>query len=253
MMEKASVGIEVFSLNEQTGVKPAVDAVMNGKIVVLKVGPVFSLVFNPNITGLSEKLNILKDRHNNQILSAICTYEQAKKIVDVNRVNQDFFRLSGYFCGKALIRIPVNTTIPNPVPFNSEDDTLQFLDFEEAHPIRSAFMEELALRGCKFLSITSANIHSAPTIEDLESAKMLAALFNIKTSFLGMHDVQTVVADIPADTGTHKGSYIILSFCNPQKIEVKRLANKTDREMTERYLKELFTKVHTQTPLEYAL
>jgi hypothetical protein len=93
----------------------------------------------------------------------------------------------------------------------------------------------------------------APTIEDVESAKMLAVLFNVKASFLGMTGVETVVTDIPSDHGEHNGSYAILSFCSPKAIEVKRLVNKMDREGTERHLKALFAKVHTQTPLEYAL
>ncbi|MCL2752077.1 MAG: hypothetical protein FWE62_04905 [Firmicutes bacterium] len=252
MIEEVSKHIEVFSLKEKVEINPAVDAVLNGKITLLRVGSVFSLVVNPGVAGLAEKLSFLKERNERQTMSVVCTYEQAKRIVDKNRVNPDFFRLSPYFCGKVIVRLPIDTTVAHPFPYNYEDGTMQFLDFAQTHPIRSAFAAGLADKGCKYLSITSGNIHGASTIEDLESAKMLAALFNIKAAFFGMID-ETVVTDIPGDTGSHKGSYIILSFCNPNVIEVKRLANKTDRDVTERTLKELFAEIRPQTPVVYAL
>ena len=65
--------------------------------------------------------------------------------------------------------------------------------------------------------------------------------------------VRTVVTDIAGDGGAHKGSYIILSFCNPDAIEVKRLANKTDREFTERYIKELFADIPVKSPIIFSL
>ena len=252
MIEKVSQCIEVFSLNENAEVEAAADAFMNGKITLLRVGSVFSVAYNPNIEGLTDKVGLLKERREGQLMSVVCTYEQAKKIVDKNRVNADFFRLSAYFCSGALIRIPVDSTISLPFPYNEAEGTLQFLSFEETHPIRGVLIKELAARGCEYISITSANIHGAPTIEDLESAKVLAALFNMKASFLDADDVQTVVTDIPSDKGVHKGSFSIISFCNPNAIEVKRLANKADREFTEKYLNELFARVHTQTPLLFA-
>lgn len=253
MIEKVSKCIEVFSLNENTEVKAVVDAVMGGNIILLRVGSVFSFILNPNIAGLIDKFNVLKERRKHQTMSVVCTYEQAKQIVDRSRVNEDFFRIPAYLCASVIVRIPVDTTITLPFPYNSQERTMQFLNFDEMHPIRNALREELSVRGCEYLSITSANLHGAPTIEDLEAAKLLAALFNIKASFLGMHDIQTVVADIPSDRNAHKGSYIIVSFCNPNAIEVKRLANKTDMEVTDRYLKELFANIPTQTPLVYAL
>jgi len=161
--------------------------------------------------------------------------------------------LSAHFCGRVILRIPVDTSIAFPFQYNEEERNLKFIGFEETHPLRNDFRKEIAFRGCEYISITSANIHGAPTIEDLESAKLLAALFNIKASFLGMSGLKTVVADIPEDKGPHKGSYIILSFCNPKAIEIKRLANKRDRKVTERHLKELFANIDTKTPLVYSL
>ena len=239
MTEKISTRIDVFSLNTKNEIQPAVDAVMNGKITMLRVGSVFGLVFNPGIAGLQDKLNTLKGRKAGQLMSVVCTYEQAKQIVDKDRVNQDFFRISAYLCSKVITRIPVDPATTLPFQFNCEDETLQFLSFEQAHPIRNAFAEELNLRGCKFIAITSGNISGMPTIEDTETAKMLAALFNVKASFLGMPETKTVVTEIPEDRVAHRGSYIILSFCNREAIEVKRLANKTDRDVTERYIQEL--------------
>ena len=253
MIEKISSCVEIFTLNERSDVMPAADAFINGKILLIKVGPVFSFIMNPYIEGLKEKFNYLKERNKWQLLSAVCTYEQAKRIVDVDRINEDFFRISAYVCGKVIVRIPVDATVPLPFPLNQTDGTTQFLDFTEAHPIRSAFTEELAARGCEYISITSGNISGAPTIDDLESAKQLAVLFNLKASFLGMDDAQTAIVDIPGDGGAHKGSYTILSFCNPEAVEVKRLTNMGDREFTDRYLKELLTDVRFKTPLVYAL
>ena len=252
-LEKISTYIEVFTLNETSKIEPAVNAVMDGKIILLKLGSVFSFVFDPRIAGLAEKFNVLKNRKDWQSMNVVCTYKQAKQIVDRNRVNEDFFRIPANFCSKVIVRIPIDTTVPLPFQYNLKEGTMQFISFEEEYPILNAFREELAARGCEYTSITSGNVHGAPTIEDLESAKMLATVFNIKASFFGMNDVQTVVIDVPTEKGAHKGSFIIVSFCNPNAIEVKRLANKTDREVTERYLKELFAGVHTQTPLLYAL
>jgi len=251
MIEKVSNDIKVYHLKYAAEIKPVIDAIIDGKIILLKLGSVFSFIFNPNIADLTDKFNLLKARQSSQVLSVVCTYEQAKQIVDKERVNDDFFRIPAYFCSRVIVRIPVDTS--SSFPHDKAEGTMQFLSFEEMHPIHRALREELFARGCEHMLITSGNIHGAPTIEDLESAKMLATLFNIEASFLGMSNVETIVADIPECKGIHKGSYIILSFCNKHAIEVKRLANKVDREVTEKYLKELFANVHTKTPLEYAL
>jgi SepF-like predicted cell division protein (DUF552 family) len=55
MIERVSKSIEVFSLNEKTDLESAVDAIIDGKIVLMKVGSVFSFVFNPNIANLMDK------------------------------------------------------------------------------------------------------------------------------------------------------------------------------------------------------
>ena len=254
MTESVSRNIEVFSLREKADAEPAADAVINGKITMLRVGPVFSLAFNPKVAGLADKLVFLKERGRAQYFSLVCTYGQALRFVDRKRVNEDFFRLSEYICGRVLVRIPVDTAQELPFPYNSENGTVQFLDFKRTHPIRSAFVETLARKGCEYLAITSGNIHGAPTIEDVESAKMLAVVFNVKAEFLGMSGAETVVTDIPGDNGiAQKGSYTILSFCNPAAVEVKRLTNNADRDFTEKYLKELLADVKFKTPLVYAL
>ena len=253
MIERVSSNIEVFTLNEMSDINQAVDAITGGKITLLKVGSVFSFVYDPSVEGLTEKVSVLKGRRSDQMMSVVCAYEQAKQFADKDRINQDFFSLPPGFCGKVILNIPVKKDAGLPFPYNTKNDTTQFLSFEQTHPIREALLKALAERGCEYLSITSGNITGAPTIEDVGSAKQLAALINIKASFLGIEAAETVVTDIPADKGGHKGSFIILSFCDPEAIEVRRLANKADREVTERYLKELFSGIDTKTPLVYAV
>lgn len=252
MIEHVYEAVEVYTLRNIDDIKPAAEAVLSGKVTLLRVGSVFSFVMNSKNNELVANFNELKERMKTQTMSLVCTYEQAKGIVDRDRVNEDFFRISQHLSSRALIRIPVDRSLDLPFPYNTEDGTVQFLDFGDAHPIRNAFREELASRGCEYLSITSGNIHGAPTIEDFDSAKKLAAFMNIKADFL-KSSVRTVVTEIPDDHGETKGSYIILSFCNPEAIEVKRLANKTDREVTERYLAEILPKVDIKTPVIYAL
>ena len=253
MIENVIQAVEVFSLQDLEDSKPAIDAVMAGKITLLKVGSIFSIVYNPAVTALTEKICLLKERRKEQSMSVVCTYEQAKEFVDKNRVNKDFFRLSASFCSKVILRIPVDPMAALPFSYHMEEETVQFFSFETTHPLRSAFQKTLAARGCEYLSITSGNLSGAPTIEDLESAKLLAAVFNAKASFFGMEDTQTLVTDIPEDRGAHAGSFAILSFCNQNAIEVKRLVNKVDRELTEIHLKKTLAKVHTQTPLVYTV
>jgi len=253
MIEKVCMPVEVLTLNEMTDIKYAADIVMDGNITILRVGSVYSILFNPKTEGLINSVNLLKDRHKEQLYSLICTYEQAMQVVDKDKVNKDFFLISPYICSNAIIRIPVDTTLSLPFPYNTKDGTMQFLSFEEAHPLRNAYKEELSERGCVYASVTSGNIHDAPTIEELEPAKALAAYFNVKSSFLGMNDTKTVVTDIPGDYGSHKGSFVIISFCNPDAIEIKRLANKADREITQKHLQHLFSDINTQTPIVYAL
>lgn len=252
MIEHVCEAVEVYTLRNIDDIKPAADAVLCGKVTLLRVGSVFSFVMNSRNTELVVNFNELKERMKTQTMSLVCTYEQAKGIVDKNRVNEDFYRISQHLSSRVIIRIPVDRSLDLPFPYNTNDGTVQFLDFGDAHPIRNAFREELASRGCDFLSITSGNIHGAPTIEEVAPAKKLAALMNIKAEFLKLN-VRTVVTEIPEDRGENKGSYIILSFCNPEAIEVKRLANKTDREVTERYLAEILPKVDIKTPVVYAL
>jgi len=253
MIEKVSAYIDVFTLREKSDVMYAADAIMNGKITLLNLGSVFTFVINSLQDGLMDRFNLLKERQDGQILSLACTYEQAKRFVDKERVNQDFFLLSEEFTGRVIVRIPVDRSLSLPFPYNTQDGTSQFLNISVTHPMRKALTEELTARGCEYLSITSANVHGAPTVEDLDSAKRLAGLVNLKAPFFGMDAMSTVVTDIPDDNAAHKGSYVILSFCNPDAIEVRRFANKEDREVSEKLLSGLFGKIDFKTPLIYNL
>jgi len=253
MIDKIIQDIEIFFLRDIADINAAADAFMSGKITVIKVGQVYSLIVNPYIAGLTDHLFVLKERVAGQKMSVVCSYEQAKKIVDRDRVNEDFFRLPKDFFSKVIVRIPVDPTLTLPFPYNEDNNTVQFLSFEYGHPLRSIFKEELARRGCEYISITSGNIHGAPTVEDFESARVLTAVFNLKALSIETPTIQTILVDIPGDKGHNSGSYIIVSFCKKEAIEVKRLANKSDREVTEKYLAELLAGVDLQTPLMYTL
>ena len=253
MIETVCNRVEVLTLCNNSDIKAAADAVINGKIVLIRLGSVFSFVVNPLISGLTEKLCFLKEREGSQLMSTVCTYEQAKKFVDPARVNPDFFSLSASMFGRMISRIPIDPALDLPLPHSKVDSTIQCISFEGTHPLRNALREELAGRGCEYLNITSGNIHGAPTVKDTEAAKMLAVMFNIKSDSLGMKDLETIVVDIAGDTGEHEGSYAIVSFCNPDAIEIKRLINKTDRERTDDYIESLFANISLKTPIVYAL
>ena len=251
MIEKMSAYIDVFTLMEKSDVIYAADAVMSGKITLLNLGSVFTFVIDPIQNGLMDRFNLIKERQDGQILSLACTYEQAKQFVDKERVNQDFFRLSEEFTGRVIVRIPIDQSLTLPFPYNTLDGTTQFLNIAQTHPLRRALIEELTARGCEYLSITSGNVHGAPTVEDLASAKRLAGLVNMKAPFFGMDAMSAVVTDVPGDKAYHNGSYIILSFCNPDAIEVRRLANKSDMYVTKKLLSVLLEGLDLQTPLIY--
>ena len=253
MIEKFSAYLDVFTLRENSDVMYAADAVMSGKITLLNLGSVFTFVINPAQDGLMDTFNLLKERQEGQILSLACSYDQAKQFVDKNRVNQDFFQLSEEFTGRVIVRIPVDQSLDLPFPYNTSDGTTQFLNISQTHPMRRALIEELTARGCEYLSITSGNVHGAPTVEDLTSAKRLAALINMKAPFFKMDPMATVVTDVPGDKAYHKGSYVILSFCNPDAIEVRRLAGNGDMETSSKLINSLLEKVDTKTPLLYKL
>jgi yrdC domain. len=253
MIETVCNRVEVLTLCNNSDVKVAADAIIDGKIALIRLGSVFSFVANPYISGLTEDLCFLKEREGSQLMSTVCTYEQAKKLVDPTRVNQDFFSLSASMFGRMIARIPIDPTLELPLQYNKADATMQLISFEGTHPLRNALREELVSRGCEYLNITSGNIHGAPTIGDTEAAKMLAVAFNIKADFLGMKDFETIVIDIAGDIGEHEGSYTIISFCNPDAIEIKRLVNKTDRELTDSHIESLFANIPLKTPIVYAL
>ena len=253
MIEKISAYFDVFTLREKSDVMYAADAIISGKITLLNLGSVFTFVLNPEKESLLSMFNLLKERQEGQILSLACSYTQAKQFVDKERVNPDFFRLSDEFAGRVIIRVPVDQSLDLPFPYNRVDGSTQFLNIAQTHPMRKALIEELTARGCEYLSITSGNVHGAPTVEDLDSAKRLAALINIKAPFFKMDPMCTVVTDVPGDKAYHKGSYVILSFCNPDAIEVRRLSGNNDRQASEDLLDLLFKGLDIQTPLLYKL
>ena len=252
MKRNAKEYIDIITLRRTADAAKAVNALLAGKILVMKMGSIWGLFFNPQIPHLVDCLNKLKLREVTQSLSLICTCKQAKEMADKERVNRDFFNITPDICRKVIVRFPLNTALNLPFPHNTDDGTVQFQSFETSHPILREIQRLLAVKGCPFLSGTSGNIHGSPTIETLTEAKRLAVLFNIEASFWGLK-TETAVIDIPAANGKNKGSFPIIGFSNPQAIEVMRLMNKTDRELTERYLTPITEKYRFETPLVYTV
>ena len=252
MKKNAKEYIDVLTLHRKANVVHVVKALFAGKILIMKMGSIYGLFFNPQIPYLVDHLNKLKMRETTQSISLICTCAQAKKIADTSRVNHDFFKITPDMCRKMIVRFPINISLNLPFPYNKDNGTIQFQSFEAAHPILSELQSLLMIQGCPYLSGTSGNIHGAPTIETLADAKRLAVLFNIEASFWGLK-TETIVVDIASATGDNKGSFPIVSFENQNAIEVKRLMNKTDRERTEHYLAPIFAEHKFETPLIYAV
>ena len=250
MRRNAKEYVDIITLRRAADAAIAVNALLAGKILIMKMGSIWGLFFNPQIPHLVDCLNKLKMREATQSLSLICTCEQAKKIADKERVNRDFYNITPDICRKVIVRFPLNTAINLPFPHNTDDGTAQFQSFESSHPILREIQRLLNIKGCLFLSGTSGNIHGSPAIETLTDAKRLAVLFNIEASFWELK-TETIVVDIPSANGRNKGSFPIVGFSNPQAIEVMRLMNKTDRKMTEQYLTPILAEYGFETPLVY--
>ncbi|MDR1205475.1 MAG: Sua5/YciO/YrdC/YwlC family protein [Peptococcaceae bacterium] len=243
--------VDMITLRRPADAAKAVSALLAGKIAVMKMGSIWGLFFNPQIPRLADRLNQLKMREETQSFSLICTCGQAKEIADRERVNHDFYSITPDMCRKVIVRFPINTALNLPFPYNAGAGTVQFQSFEASHPILRELQRLLNAEGCPFLSGTSGNIHGAPAVETLADAKRLAALFNIEASFWGIK-TETAVVDIPAASGENKGSFPIIGFNNPLAVEVQRLMNKTDRELTERYLASVFAGHPFETSLVYS-
>ena len=252
MKRNAKEYVDIITLRRTSDIAKAVKALLAGKILVMKMGSIWGLFFNPQISHLVDCLNKLKMREVTQSLSLISTCDQAKRIADKGRINNDFFKITPDMCRKVIIRFPVNVNLDLPFPYNTDDSTVQFQSFEASHPLLRELQKVLFINGCQFLSGTSGNIHGSPTIETFSDARRLAVLFNIEASFWNLK-AETVVVDIPAANGENKGSFPIIGFSNPQAIEVKRLMNKNDRELTERYLTPIIISHGFETPLVYTV
>jgi len=248
MKQNAKEYVEVITLRKNADIPKAVHALQGGKLVVMKIGSIFSLFFNPQCRGLAATLNRLKMREVSQSLSLLCSCEQAMSFADKKRVNPDFYSITPELCCKVLSRFPVNTAQALPFPYNTAKGTVQFYSLEAAHPLLREFQRQLHAGGCVCLSGTSANIHGAATIEALTDAKRLAVLFNIEAFFWSL-PVETVVIDVPAAQGKNQGSFPILGFCDLAAIEVMRLMQGRDR--TEQYLAPLLAAHQFKTSLIY--
>ena len=242
--------IDVITLRKAADATKAANALLAGRLLVMKMGSIWGLFLNPQKAHLAADLNKLKMRDAAQSLSLICACDHAKKIADKERVNRDFFAITPDFCRKVITRFPLNMSLDLPFPHDAGDGSVQFQSFEAAHPILREIQRLLLAKGCPYLSGTSANIHGAPTIETLADAKRLAVVFNIEASFFRMK-TETIVVDIPAANSGNKGSFPIVGFGNRQAIEVIRLVNKTDRKQTNEYLAPIIAAHRFETPVVF--
>ena len=255
----------ILSIASATQVQSAADLLLSGNILLLKLGRVYGFIFHPQIEGLAAKLNAIKGRTSSQHLSLICSYRQALKIIDRDRINPDFFGLGRALAGKALIRIPLDTRQSLPFLFNQEENSVQFLSLVDSLPLGlkrqninnvkgGAFLHDfqqlLKKRGCPFISGTSGNIHGQPTCERLEDAVKLSQIFNDRAIELGFSDIKAVVVDIPNLGDANQGSYPIVSFANPSEVEVVRLIG-NDLALTRDFLEAMVRGVKMRTTITY--
>jgi hypothetical protein len=251
MKRVALQSVECYSLTSRRGLQAAVSALVDGQILLLRLGIMYGLVVNPRIAGLSEKLNALKGRESGQHLSLICTRQQASGIVDWTRAHTDLRFATPDLCSKAIIRIPLDLSVEFSFPYNREQRSIQFLSLEQAGPHLRTFQRELSAAGCPYLLATSGNVHGGRAVKTPADARRLAAMLNTKADFLGFPGVRTAIADMPRDETAYNGSFPILSFCDPAVVEVKRLIAHADRTATEALVSDMLSRLPMVGPVRF--
>ena len=240
---------ETIFLKSPDDAKAAAGHILSGNILLLFLGDVYGFAFDPGINGLADKLNRLKGRAANQYLSLFCNHEKALLLVDKERVNRDFFTIAGLLSGKAHIRIPLKENPPFAFPYNEDDRTVQFISLDATHPMLSALFNELSAHGCPTISGTSGNLHGQPTCASLGEAEKLAGILNVKAKEYGYDDTKIVVADIPSFHCEIKGSFPIVSFLNPEAVEILRHIG-NDPAATRRFLDKELKGVKMETSIK---
>jgi len=239
--------ISTYNIDHDTDLRAVVNHIINGDVVLLKVGGVYSFIINPYIKDLLSKFNIIKQRKANQVLSVVACYASIQKIIDKTRINPDYYILPENLSSKFIFRVPI---IKNDYPFSyhNTNNTLQYITFDHGNLYRKKLLELLNEKGIEFLSITSGNVSGAPTVtEDLDALE-LAVVFNEYAHMLDI-DLKTVVALNKTDTYDHKGSYLIIDFSKPENVEIKRYINKDDIKTTHEFLEKYHIGKNFSTPL----
>ena len=240
----------VKTVARASDVSGIVDLVMDGRILLLKLGTLYALTFNPLIEGLEQKLDLIKGRRSNQHFTLICNYNQALEILDNERINRDFYNIGECFSSKALLRIPLKATDTLPFPYNRELRTVQYISLLGIHPLLNMLSAELARSGCTYLSTTSGNLHGEPTCQTLGEAEILAARCDVRIRELGITDTRVYVVDVPDLEAEYRGSFPIVSFLNPEKVEILRNIE-NDPVVTERFIRKGLQGLKVETSVAY--
>ena len=223
---------------------------MDGQILLLKLGTLFALTFNPSVEGLEQKLDRIKGRRSNQHFTLICNYGQALELIDRERINIDFFNIGESFGSKAILRVPLKVDNVLPFPYNRELNTVQYVNIQGIHPLLNKLTDELARLGCRYLSTTSGNLHGEPTTRFINEAETLAIRCNERILEMGITGTKVIVVDIPGLEAEYKGSFPILSFLNPGQVEVIRNIE-NNPELTRRYIQKGLEGLEYETVVAY--
>ena len=175
-----------FFVESAQDIDVVADLLLSGCMLLVKNGGAYGLFINPHIEGLADRVDILKNRENNQFYSLACSHEYILGIVDHERVNPDFYILAKLLQGKAILRIPLNTKNLISFPYNAENSSVQCFTFlpEQAH--NNVFLRELERLGCPFTLLTSANLHGDPTCCTFEHAEKLSTALNERAKKCGL-------------------------------------------------------------------
>ena|GEM_PF-1794481 len=240
----------VKTVTKESDIPEIADLFFNGQILLLKLGTLYALTFNPAIEGLDHKLDKIKGRRSNQHFTLICNYDQALEILDADRINKDFYNIGESFSSKALLRIPLKATDTLPFPYNKEQNTVQYVSIEGIHPLLKTLSLELSRRSSRYMSTTSGNLHGEPICQFLSEAEVLAAKCETRIQELGISDTKVFVVDIPDLEAEYKGSFPIVSFVNPEQIEVIRNIE-NNLELTQRFIQKELQGLQVETSVAY--
>ena len=240
----------VRTVTKESDIPEIANLFFDGQILLLKLGTLYALTFNPAIEGLDQKMDKIKGRRSNQHFTLICNYDQALEILDADRINMDFYNIGESFSSKALLRIPLKVADTFPFPYNKSHNTVQYISIEGIHPLLKMLSIELSRRNCRYLSTTSGNLHGEPTCQFFSEAEVLAEKCETRIQELGISDTKVILVDIPDLEAGYKGSFPIVSFMNPEQVEVIRNIE-NDLELTQNFIQKELHGLLIETSVAY--